>query len=75
MEKSDIGIIKELEKENIKSPNRENKWLKRSIEIILENEKYTGSIKLLDLVNKENYYLLKDNHEAIITEKIFNKVQ
>lgn len=75
MEKSDIGIIKELEKENIKSPNRENKWLKRSIEIILENEKYTGSIKLLDSVNKENYYLLKDNHEAIITEKIFNKVQ
>ena len=31
--------------------------------------------KLLDSVNKENYYLLKDNHEAIITEEVFNKVQ
>lgn len=36
---------------------------------MLENEKYTGSVKLLDSVNKENYYLLKDNHEAIITWK------
>ena len=42
---------------------------------MLENEKYTGSVKLLDSVNKENYYLLKDNHEAIITEEVFNKVQ
>ncbi|MCT7841639.1 MAG: recombinase family protein [Lactobacillus crispatus] len=52
-----------------------NKWPKRSIETMLENEKYTGSVKLLDSVNKENYYLLKDNHEAIITEEVFNKVQ
>ena len=42
---------------------------------MLENEKYTGSVKLLDSVNKENYYLLKENHEAIITEEVFNKVQ
>lgn len=31
--------------------------------------------KLLDSVNKENYYLIKDNHEAIISEKDFNRVQ
>ena len=73
--KSVIGIVKELEKENIKSPTEKNKWPKRSIETMLENEKYTGSVKLLDSVNKENYYLLKDNHEAIITEEVFNKVQ
>lgn len=73
--KSVIGIVKELEKENIKSPTWKNKWPKRSIETMLENEKYTGSVKLLDSVNKENYYLLKDNHEAIITEEVFNKVQ
>lgn len=42
---------------------------------MLENEKYTGSVKLLDSVNKENYNLLKDNHEAIITEEVFSKVQ
>ena len=42
---------------------------------MLENEKYTGSVKLLYSVNKENYSLLKDNHEAIITEEVFNKVQ
>lgn len=73
--KSVIGIVKELEKENIKSPTEKNKWQKRSIETMLENEKYTGSVKLLDSVNKENYYLLRDNHEAIIAEDVFNKVQ
>ena len=73
--KSVIGIVKEIEKENIKSPTGKNKWPKRSIETMLENEKYTGSVKLLDSVNKENYYLLKDKHEAIIAEDVFNKVQ
>lgn len=72
--KSVIGIVKELEKENIKSPTEKNKWQK-SIETMLENEKYTGSVNLLDSVNKENYYLLRDNHEAIIAEDVFNKVQ
>ena len=75
MGKNVIGIVKELEKEKIKSPTGKNKWPKRSIETMLENEKYTGPVKLLDSVNKENYYLLKDNHEAIITEEVFNKVQ
>lgn len=70
-----IGIVKELEKENIKSPTGKNKWPKRSIETMLGNEKYTGSVKLLDSVDKENYYLLKDNHETIITEEVFDKVQ
>ena len=70
-----ISIVKELEKEKIKSPTGKNKWSKRSIEAMLKNEKYTGSVKLLDSVNKENYYLLKDNHEAIIAEEVFNKVQ
>lgn len=73
--KSVIGIVKELEKENIKSPTGKNKWPKRSIETMLGNEKYTGSVKLLDSVDKENYYLLKDNRETIITEEVFDKVQ
>lgn len=73
--KSVIGIVKELKKENIKSPKRKNKWPKRTIETILSNEKYIGSVRLLDSVNQENYYLKEDNHEAIISEKDFNRVQ
>ncbi len=42
---------------------------------MLENEQYTGSVKLLDSVNKENYYLLKNNHEPIISEEAFKKIQ
>lgn len=71
--KSAIGIVKELEKENIKSPIVKNKWSKRSIETMLENKKYTGSVKLLDSVDKENYYLLKNNQEPIISEETFKK--
>ena len=73
--KSVIGIVKELGKENIKSQTGKNKWPKRSIETMLENEKYIGSVKPLDSVNKENNYLLKDNHKAIITEEDFNRVK
>ncbi|MCT7765591.1 MAG: recombinase family protein [Lactobacillus iners] len=63
-------------KKKILNPQQgKNKWSKRSIETMLKNEKYTGSVKLLDSVNKENYYFLKDNHEAIITEEVYNKVQ
>lgn len=40
---------------------------------MLENEKYTGSVKLLDSVNKENHYLLKNNQEPIISEETFKK--
>lgn len=61
--KSAIGIVKELK----------NKWSKRSIETMLENKKYTGSVKLLDSVDKENYYLLKNNQEPIISEETFKK--
>lgn len=42
---------------------------------MIENEKYTGSVKLLDSVNKENYYLLTNNHEPIISEETFKKIQ
>lgn len=42
---------------------------------MLENKKHTGFVKLLDSINKENYYLIKDDHEVIITEEVFNEVQ
>lgn len=75
MWKSIICTVKELEQENIKSKIEKNNWPKRSVDTRLENKKHTGFVKLLDSINKENYYLLKDNHEVIITEEVFNEVQ
>ena len=40
--KSILGIVKELQNRNIKSPTRKDKWPKRSIEEMLINEKYIG---------------------------------
>lgn len=37
-----IGIIKELEKRNIFSPTGKEKWCKRTIHVMLSNEKYMG---------------------------------
>lgn len=37
-------IIKELEKQNIKSSTGKDKWNKHSIEVMLSNEKYIGSV-------------------------------
>ena len=42
--KSVIGIIKELEKRKILSPTGKAKWCKRTIDVMLSNEKYTGDV-------------------------------
>ena len=42
-----IGIIKELEKRKILSPTGKIKWCKRTIDVMLSNEKYTGDVELL----------------------------
>jgi DNA invertase Pin-like site-specific DNA recombinase len=68
------GIIKELEKQTIKSPTGKDRWNKRSLEVMLSNEKYKGVVRLFD--NKSDVqYLSSDNHPAIITEEIFTAVQ
>jgi len=46
--KSVIGIVTELENLGVKSPTGKNKWSKRTIDVMLSNEKYTGSVRLLD---------------------------
>ena len=46
--KSVIGIIAELGRLGIKSPTGKDKWCKRTIDVMLNNEKYTGSVRLLD---------------------------
>lgn len=42
-----IGLIKELEKRKILSPTGKEKWCKRTIDVMLSNEKYTGDVRLL----------------------------
>lgn len=42
-----VGIIKELAKRKILSPTGKTKWCKRTIDVMLSNEKYTGDVELL----------------------------
>ena len=70
-----LGIIKKLSDAGISSPTGKEKWSKRAIEKMLENEKYTGTVTLLDSSTQEYEYQIKDNHPPIITEYEFRSVQ
>ena len=69
--KSVIGIISELEKMGIKSPTGKGKWCKRTIDVMLSNEKYIGNVRLLDDGKHDLYYLSEKNNPAIISNEIF----
>lgn len=69
------GIIKELEKQTIKSPTGKDKWNKRSLEVMLSNEKYKGAVRLFDDKKSEVQYLVSNNNPTIITEEVFAAVQ
>lgn len=51
-----IGIVSELERLRIKSPTGKGKWCKRTIDVMLSNEKYTGNVRLLDNGKHDFYY-------------------
>ncbi len=70
-----IGIIKELENRNIFSPTGKEKWCKRTIDVMLSNEKYTGDVKILKSGNSEVHYLSSNNNPVIISKEIFEAVQ
>lgn len=70
-----LGIIKELEKRKIPSPTGKEKWCKRTIDVMLSNEKYTGDVRLLKTGKSEIHYLATDNNPAIISKKVFEAVQ
>ena len=70
-----MGIIKELERRNILSPTGKEKWCKRTIDVMLSNEKYTGDVKLLKSGNSEVNYLSSGNNPAIISKEVFEAVQ
>lgn len=60
------GIIKELETQTIKSPTGKDKWNKRSLEVMLSNEKYKGAVRLFDDKKSEVQYLVSDNHPDML---------
>lgn len=70
-----VGIIKELEKRKILSPTGKEKWCKRTIDVMLSNEKYTGDVELLKSGKSEVHYLVTGNNPAIISKEVFEAVQ
>ena len=70
-----LGIIKELEKRKIPSPTGKEKWCKRTIDVMLSNEKYTGDVRLLKTGKSEVHYLATDNNPTIISKETFEAVQ
>lgn len=70
-----LGIIKKLSEAGIPSPTEKETWSKRSIEKILESEKYTGMVTLLDSATQEYKYQMKECHPPIITQSEFRAVQ
>ena len=73
--KSVIGIVSELEQRGIKSPTGKEKWSKRTVDVMLSNEKYTGNVRLLDDGKHDALYLAEDNNPAIISKGTFQAVQ
>lgn len=73
--KSIIGIIAELERLEIKSPTGKDKWSKRTIDVMLSNEKYIGVVRLLNSGNNEVHYVSENNNPAIISGEKFQAVQ
>lgn len=73
--KSILGIVKELQSRDIKSPTRKDNWPKRSVESMLSNEKYTG-IAVVNVGGEEGHiYKLNNSHPVIISKDIFDAVQ
>src|SRR5699024_8136477 len=70
-----IGIKRELEKRGIKTPTGKEKWSKRTIDVMLSNEKYIGVVRLLNAEEHQEHYISENNHPAIILKEQFEAVQ
>ncbi len=73
--KSVLGIVKELKRLEITSPTGKATWPKRTIDAMLNNEKYTGTVRLLDNGKHDSYYRAENNNPAIISKETFQAVQ
>ena len=67
-----ISILKELKKESIPSPTSKDTWSKKTVENILTNIKYTGTVIILV---DDIQYKIADHHPAIISSDAFDAVQ
>ncbi len=56
-------------------PTGKEKWCKRTIDVMLSNDKYTGDVKLLKSGKSEVQYLSSANNPAIISKEVFEAVQ
>jgi len=70
-----LGIIKKLSEAGTPSPTGKEQWNKHSIEKMIENDKYTGTVTLLDSATQEFAYQMKECIPPIITESEFRAVQ
>ncbi len=70
-----LGIIKKLAKQKIPSPTGKKQWSKRSVDRLLSNEKYIGTVRLEDSVTEGQMFEMKDSHPPIITEDVFRAAQ
>src|SRR5690606_15129158 len=70
-----IVIKRELEGLGIKTPTGKEKWSKRTIDVMLSNEKYIGVVRLLNVGEHQEHYVSENNHPAIISKEQFEAVQ
>ena len=68
---SAVGIKKQLESKQIKSPKGKDTWSKHT----LTNMKYTGDVAIADSGDSGNRYKLGDHHTGIISKEKFEAVQ
>ena len=82
------GIVKYLAENGYRSATGKTKWTNAQINQLLTNEKYTGNVLLQKSYIKNtlsrkttvsqgevDQYLIENNHEAIISLDVFEKVQ
>lgn len=67
--------MKELGNRGIKTPTGKYTWSKRTIDVMLSNEKYIGVVRLLDKGDHEVHYVSENNHPPIISKERFKAVQ
>jgi DNA invertase Pin-like site-specific DNA recombinase len=86
--KTITAIAKQLTAEGIPTPGGKEKWVGRTVESILTNEKYKGDARLqkkftVDFLQKKMkvnegevpQYYVENSHEAIIDPLLFDRVQ
>lgn len=85
---STVSIVRELANRNIPSPQGKAKWSKKTVQSLLQNEKYAGHVLLgksytgefpnnKQHINRgeQEQFMMKNVHEPIISEEMLDRVQ